>query len=205
MISLLNQIAAAVAGETIWGEVMAETNVERSITPRSTGTTREAAPVSAAQAQPQQRGVVNQPTVRGATQSRGTINAADVAPVASPAIPAFNQDALSRILINAGLPVADDFRKRLFPDNTVDAEIDTTNKSDTPTTLYGTDDPFSILADYAARTFGLEGDNTPQTQYVPVSGASSGGGGNGGMIVLVLLIAAGAAYYFFVVRKKASA
>lgn len=85
-----------------------------------------------------------------------------------------------------------------------EAELDTTNNSDSPTTLYGTDSPFAILGDLFARSFGLQGDSTPQTQYVPLSGGSSGGS-NAGLLIAVLLLAVGGAYYFFVYRKHSGA
>lgn len=85
-------------------------------------------------------------------------------------------------------------------DQSGDPAIDTTNRSDSPSPLYGTANPFAILGDLFARSFGMEGDETPQQIYTPVTGAQ--GGGNMGMIVVLLLLAAGAAYYFFVIRKK---
>lgn len=80
-------------------------------------------------------------------------------------------------------------------------ELNTTNKSDAPTTLYGTDNPFAILADVFGRGFGQQGDSTPQTTYVPVTGGASSGG-SPLMLVFLLLLVIGGGYYFFVYRKQ---
>lgn len=81
-------------------------------------------------------------------------------------------------------------------------DVDTTNRSDAPVPLYGTDNPFAILGDIFSRGYGGGTDpSAQQTQYVPVV-ASSGGGGNAGLVVVVLLLAVGAAYYYFVYRKR---
>jgi hypothetical protein len=81
-------------------------------------------------------------------------------------------------------------------DRNSNPQMDTTNRSDGPTPLYGTDDPFSIMADLALRLFPNE-ETTPQTTYVPVIGGSGGGGGNAALILIVLAALAGGAWWYF--------
>lgn len=79
-------------------------------------------------------------------------------------------------------------------------QLDTTNRSDAPGALYGTDDPFSILADLALRLFPNE-ETTPQTTYVPVM--SGGGAGSSAGLVLLVVIIGGAGVWYYYKRKGA--
>jgi len=93
----------------------------------------------------------------------------------------------------------------VIPDITGDGEIDSTNSSDSPRPLYGTDSPFAILADLFARGGGpgAEGEEATGNQFFPVGGGS--GGSSNVAIIFILLAVVGAAYYFFIYKKKGGA
>jgi len=147
------------------------------------------------------------PPVRDAMAARGNDQTALTVPDRAPV--GQGRDMTGRGIVLDGGPIAQgDVSFAQEPLNThVDTSsnpaLDTTNQSHSPSPLYGTDSPFAILGDLFNRDFGMQGDNTPQTQFVPIAGGSTGSGGTMG-IVLLMLLALGAAYYFFVYKKGAA-
>ncbi len=88
-------------------------------------------------------------------------------------------------------------------DQATDDELDTTNRSDGPTPIYGTDDPFSILADLALRLFPNQ-ETTPTTTYVPVLGSSGGGGSSAAVLLLIVAGIGGGVWYYFKKRRASN-
>lgn len=88
-------------------------------------------------------------------------------------------------------------------DSPTNGQIDSTNDSDSPPPLMGTDDPFSVVADLGRNLFG-GGSGVPQTTYVPISGGGSGSAGGSSMMLVVIALAliGGAVWWYF--KKRGS-
>src|SRR5262245_48489739 len=152
------------------------------------------------------RGYTSTPVLSRSGEGRTIASGPDYSPGQPPII---DSDAISRVLVNAGIPTAPEIFSRLFPAPPAPSGQSAPTDGDSLTPVSSYADKYGlggVLADLFGRTFGASETDTPRPPIVvgDAGMTSAGGGGNLIMILLVLAVIGGAALWLFF-RKKGGA